>query len=292
MGLKVLLTQKSTGLDRRGEYVRKCVQSGGLNAANLESLQRSHDEHVETFSELQALLHEAGVHVVRVGGGRYWPDSSEFDAVIAVGGDGTVLESSHHIDQSMTPLIGVRSSAGSVGYLCAYSGKKELPLMIRDLEAKSFSTVLVARMQAHVFHVDKQHRVTTSPTLNDFLFCNANPAATSRYRMKVGVEEESHKSSGVWLAGPAGSTAAIHAAGGTPVTLDSGKFQYRVRELIQSTSRDLKLGSGFFDPEQIMIQNECSKAVLVPDGVIEPIKLRFGDQIQFELAESLKLVVS
>ena len=67
------------------------------------------------------------------------------------------------------------------------------------------------------------------PALNDVLVAHVQPAATSRYRLTLGRRSEEHRSSGLWVATAAGSTAGIRSAGGRPMPLTSRRIQFRAR---------------------------------------------------------------
>ena len=132
-----------------------------------------------------------------------------------------------------------------------------------------------------------------SPILNDFLYANCTPAETTSYRISLGDQRERHKSSGIWIATAAGSTAAINAAGGVRQKIDESLFQFYVREPYtppDKPSYDIK--SGMFDPEKnyILIENFSENAVLALDGQHGHVSLGFGDTISFRRAMDLCLI--
>ena len=67
--------------------------------------------------------------------------------------------------------------------------------------------------------------------LNDVLIAHQHPAATSRYLVRLGRISETHRSSGLWVSTPAGSTAGIRSSGGAVLPLRSRRLQFRAREL-------------------------------------------------------------
>ena len=69
-----------------------------------------------------------------------------------------------------------------------------------------------------------------SRVLNDVLFSHPIPAATTRYAIRRDGRAEEQRSSGVWIATAAGSTAAIHSAGGKILPITSQRLQFVVRE--------------------------------------------------------------
>ncbi len=290
--MRVLMSCKVTNLDLHGEAIKAKIAHGHLAPAHLGHLQEDHDHHFRCRDLLQKSLKQQGVEVLEVRRGMYWPDMKEIDAVITVGGDGTLLEASHHIRSSDVPLIGLRSSPMSVGFLC-YTAVEGLEAMVQQLVQQQLPHILTPRLQASILRMDSGFETTTVPILNDLLYTNNSPAATTRYSLRVNDKEEIQRSSGLWLATPAGSTGAIYAAGGKQVSVRSGKYQFFVRELhrIGDESRN-SLHQGYFDPEvdTLLIENHCMKAMLALDGHQGTIDLAYGDQITLQRSIPLRLV--
>ena len=290
--MHVLVSCKTTNLDVHGESIRRKISSGLLSESHLERLQEDHRQHHASLETLLRELEKHNISYVEVGRGLYWPDLSGVDGVITLGGDGTVLEASHHISDENIPVLGVRSSDMSVGFLCSCKGDG-IPGMIQKLATGQFQTREVSRLEAKVRFTDTGGEMTTEPILNDFLYTNKNPAATTRYKVMLGDTHEVHKSSGIWLSTAAGSTAAISAAGGTPVDFYRDDFQFLVREpYTPPSSSKYKIASGFFDPDKtdLIIENHCDQAVLALDGQRGSVSLNFGDTLKFSRAEPLHLI--
>jgi NAD+ kinase len=215
----------------------------------------------------------------------------QFDAVVAVGGDGTVLEASHHVDNGRTPILGLRSSPQSIGHLCAYD-KAEIPSLLEDIVEHKLQFIAAHRLRGVIHSLVSNSEIYTRSILNDFLFCNANPAATTRYRISLGAATERQMSSGIWLSAPAGSSAAIQSAGGIPLGLGDTRFQFKVRELYDPPGQKLKITGEIFDPDQdfFVIESLNESAILAPDGHQNPYHVGYGDRITFQRAAPLCLV--
>lgn len=153
--------------------------------------------------------------------------------VVSLGGDGTLLHASHYVG-GVFRLIGVNSAPGrSQGFLCA-----ALP----DTFAQTLDRSLC---DSDYFEVVPRLCVSLSSgevlplALNDVLLCHSHPAATSRYLIGVlhpgedcsPSDMEIHKSSGVWIASPAGSTAAVRSHGFSALDVTENRFILAVREL-------------------------------------------------------------
>ncbi len=290
--MNVLVVSKKTNLELHGEIIRKRVQSGQIDPGYFQLLESTHDEHYRCLNELYILLKRYKIDYAIINRGFFWPDLDEVSAVITVGGDGTVLEASHHILDSRPLLVGVRSSSTSVGKLC-HCALDGLESMVQQLAAHTLQPLLVSRLRACVLSADSGKVKETEPVLNDFLYANASPAATTRYKINFENRQEEHRSSGAWVSTACGSTAAIHAAGAKPMELTSPICQFKVRELYDSTSKDphQTLDLGAFDPDtqSLQIENLSEKAILACDGLHGIMRLGFGDRVHFERGPNLRL---
>ena len=198
--------------------------------------------------------------------------------VISVGGDGTLLAASHWVTGAA--LLGVNSAPrSSVGYLTS----TRRATLARDLRRIAKGELLphpVARVEAEL----EGRRLP--PALNDVLVAHQQPAATSRYRLHLGRQAEDHRSSGLWVSSPAGSTAGIRSAGGIPMPLDVRRLQFRARELYRVHGRDAALASGFVEEGQALVVESAMEAGwLYFDGSRLPFRFPFGARATFRVAE-------
>jgi NAD+ kinase len=277
--MPVLIVTKPTNLETIGDLVKSRIHEGRLSPNTLQDMQQAHDEHYRTLEELEQLLQGYAIEYYKVSRTKAWPNRGPFDAIFTVGGDGTLLAASHGV-LSQTPLVGIRSSDSSVGYLCA-ADRRQLPQLIQSFTKQELKTLLCSRMVAEIDTGDDATDRVTYPVLNDFLFANVNPAATTRYELQWRGNREMQKSSGLWIATATGSSAGVHAAGGLVMGREDRRFQFRVRELYRGEGRDFALTHGFFDADQepLVIVNYSGKAMLAMDGQRGAIHLRYGDRI-------------
>ena len=269
----ILLVRKTTNFEWYGAYIQEQVNQGHMPATDLDRLKLAHQEHYQSLDKLRASLTTAGISFDEMSRETPWPSSQKYGIVMTVGGDGTLLSSSHNISDE-TIAIGVRSSATSVGWLCAcdVSGIDQL---VSQIKSHSLFVVKASRIQAEITRVATGSKQKTLPVLNDLLFCNTSPAATTRYRLHLGDGMEGQKSSGIWVATATGSTAAINAAGGATMPIESKEFQYCVREVMRSGAPKYSLVGGIYDPDKttLSIENRNENGMLALDGqhgVIEP----------------------
>ena len=288
--MTVLVIRKPTNLEQHGDLVRSQAQTGGLGTSQLDILSQAHDEHYECLDEVRKQLNQLSIPFVEIQRGDMRP-TGDFKAIISVGGDGTLLSASHSVD-SDTPIIGIRSSQSSVGYLCA-GGIKEVEDIFKAHLSGSLRFQDRHRIKAKVFKAEDRSEISTFPVLNDFLYTNANPASTTRYRVTFNGKTEAHKSSGLWIATATGCTAAISAAGGQLLEVTDDRLQFVVRELYRFDNQTNEITSGFFDgsTQKLDIENYCANGILALDGERGVIRLKFGDRISFERASPIKLAV-
>lgn len=292
-----LIVTKSSNLERIGDKVKARVDRGLIPSFIYDNFIIAHDQHYGAIQALKDELDRHGVPFVEASRSDKIKGVADdrFDAVFSVGGDGTLLAATDQVGGSI-PIIGIKSSDTSIGYLCT-ADRHRIPAVVAAYCAGSLDYTPRPRMVAHI-HCDdpKVPTQTTVPVLNDFLFANSHPAATSRYVLQVGEVTEEHKSSGIWLATPAGSTAGVMAAGGTPQHSVTGQFQYLVREMYAGDEVKRTLTGGTFVPgtDPIVITNLNPEGLLALDGSKITYDLPLGAVVTFApcppatIAERLK----
>lgn len=165
--------------------------------------------------------------------------------VISLGGDGTLLHASHHVGGDVR-LLGINSSPQhSVGHMC-FTKPSDLEQKLDQALEQVDQTSVFSRLRVQLL-LDPQ---ALPLALNDVLFCNRHPAATSRYRISVqnqlqqakGYEQsENHVSSGVWIATSAGRTAAIASYGFEEVPMTSSRVFVATREPYSPPGKSLEM---------------------------------------------------
>lgn len=191
--------------------------------AAYETLSASAGRQAEAGRAVERALESLGVEVRGMCRTEFEHVDADTHLVVAVGGDGTVLDVSHKVIDH--PLVGINSDPGrSVGYFCAGNAESAREVFARVLAGRARRTLL------HRIAISVSGEAYAFPCMNDLLVTNRNPAMMSRYVMSAGGRSETHASSGVWISTPAGSTAGIRSAGGTVMPLDGALIQYLVRE--------------------------------------------------------------
>ena len=198
--------------------------------------------------------------------------------VVTVGGDGTLLATSHWVTRA--GLLGVNSAPkSSVGYLTS----TRRTTVARDLARIAKGDLLPQAVSRVEVELDGKRLL---PALNDVLVTHQQPAATSRYRLRLGRRAEEHRSSGLWVSTPTGSTAGIRSAGGQPMSLGEHRLQFRARELYRVKGRSAALESGFVEEGQTLeVESAMQEGWLFIDGARLATRFPFGARATFRVAE-------
>lgn len=306
----VVIVQKQTALER---YTRRPLNIDffeylGKAGEDVEGLVEAHDEHVRTRELLISILNKQAVSFEimnldelqdkrrsyfsdTIPGSGFHPKKS---LVISLGGDGTLLHASHYVGDDVC-LLGVNSCPEhSVGHLCAAS-PDTLEQVIQDFFSGRAPIQKIRRLKVALPGLQ-----TLPLGLNDVLFANRHPGATCRYQLSikgVGQEEaiisERHLSSGVWIASPAGSTAAISSYGLPRLPLHSEKFLMAVREAYLPPGRTLELKKRELDGNTELVELFCRirQGIVCVDGADSCVYLGFGDTIEVSSPKSCSLLL-
>ena len=239
-------------------------------------------EHERTLATVEETLARYGVSPLQVSvdalDARARRAIAAASLVISVGGDGTLLSASHWVTGAA--LLGVNSAPrSSVGHL-ALARRSNFPRIMAHIARGALAPFPVARLATRL---DGR---PLPPALNDVLVADARPAATSRYTLHLGRRAAEHRSSGLWVATAAGSTAGIRSAGGRPMPLTSRRLQFRARELYRPPGRPVALASGFVPPDQeLVVESAMSTGRLFLDGARLAKRFPFGARAVFRVAE-------
>ena len=289
---RVLLVTKTSVWDWHGRWYQSQFQKGALPEWDYNRIKLAHAEHMDSVVKTRDVLKAHRIEFREVNVDQEdWSTDDDTEFMLTLGGDGTLLSASHRVHSQSLTMVGVRSSGTSVGYLCA-GGIDSIDAIASTIsQGEDFKVCEASRLRAEILPADGSQARYTPPALNDFLYSNANPAATTRYRMSLGDRVEEHKSSGLWVSTALGSTAGIYAAGGVVMPRQDQSFQYVVRELYRAPGRNFYLVNGFFNPDEktMTIENRCEQAIIAADGNHAVMKVEWGDRVKFLRAPSIRI---
>lgn len=149
--------------------------------------------------------------------------TSGVDAVVVVGGDGTLLRASHLIEA--TPVLHVSSNLNVNEAFFARATTKDVGRKIRLITKGKYKLLPLMRLEATL-----NGKKLPFKALNEVYAGSKEPYHTARYRLIIGNRKEEQKSSGILISTPAGSHAWARSAGGKTLPLTAKKAQYIVRE--------------------------------------------------------------
>ena len=290
------MTKKSLSAQRKIKkvylvYKRSIYQKFFIEEKNVKIQQLLKDKHfsVESLIDIHH-VHDRSVQLIQKELQRLKIDTqtesrhdlshfNEIDLIITVGGDGTFLRTAHYVDDEL--ILPINSDPKqSVGALCTISAKHFRKKMHELLLGRSHIKKIP------LMQIRRNGKKIASEAVNDVLFTNTSPAATSRYYLQHGDVIEEHKSSGVWIATATGSTAAISAAGGRPMPPDDTRLQFATREPYQGTFNPYRLIHGYVEKgDKLTIVNKMIQAKIFIDGPTNSFDLDFGDKIEFSLSK-------
>lgn len=215
--------------------------------------------HKETLKDVVRFLEETGLRF-RVIDRNKLNKRLRCDLIITVGGDGTALAASHFAGD--IPLFGINSAPQtSTGFFCP-AKPETFRKYLKGIFAGKRKPAVLPRLEVRINRAKLPY-----PALNDMLFACRLQGETARYRIGIGKKWEEQKSSGVWVATGAGSTAAIYSAGGKKDLPFSKKIQYLVREPFHYPKNNYRLLRGFLGPgRQISLVSEMRSGMIFIDG--------------------------
>ena len=273
---KVLVLHKKTTYQIQAEDYRESRFLKLLKEKNkvVERVELAHDEHLETLKVVCDELDKRSIDYRLIARSELDHYIKDIDMMISVGGDGTFLDASHSLDK--IPLLGVNSSrSSSFGHFCVSDLDSFAGYMDKIIEG-SFQSVPILRLR-----LELNGEVLPQRALNEILVAHTSPAATSRYFIELEDIKEEHRSSGVLVGSPAGSTGTLRSAGAKVQAIDDVKYQFWVREPNERPSDNWKLISGLVDKSKVLtLTSQMRTGAIFVDGphIVYPFAL--GDKIK------------
>jgi NAD+ kinase len=225
-------------------YSQLKLQGNAPVALRWERLKNRYMKHKGCVDEVCSILDNIGVKYTRIGREELHRGSIlGRDLIIAVGGDGTILNTQSFLDDEV-PVLGVNSdptsltentelkkvderrSRGALAGTSSHTLHEDLPrILMGDVQYRTRSRIRCLVRSAYT-------ETRLPPALNDILVTSPSPADVSRFRLAkckgnsipsyspIYAPDETYAlnvwSSGIWLSTATGSTAAMNSAGAFP----------------------------------------------------------------------------
>ena len=193
----VLLSTKQTAW----EYLKNEHENPAdvIPKEELDAIKKGHDAHYTALEHIRKILEKLGISYQRV----YQPYAAfdEFkgrDLVIAIGGDGTILNTAHFI-LDKTPVLTVKSEPKSVGGLCTIN-YTQFEEAMKNILADKFKIEKWTRIEGKMGN-------KTDLALNEILIYSKYRSGAARYEIEFNGNKESHLSSGLIITTGSGSAA-------------------------------------------------------------------------------------
>jgi len=276
---KILLIYKKSAysiyfLERRIKLAKKEI-------ANLKNemvrFKKAHDEHYSTVEHVEKVLKKYGLRYDKRTRGAAIP-YKRYDLIVTLGGDGSFLEAAKNVKDQV--MLGVNSAPSfSIGKLCMVNRANFERIVQRIIKGR-YTVCQWPRLR---LKVDNHARAIDC--VNDCLIAHSNPAAVSRYRLKIGRIKEEQRNSGLWISTAAGSSGAIKSAGGKVYGPEERLIQYMPRELYYGFSKSYKLKGGVLRKQnKIIVTSLMHKGMIFADGMHINLKFPFNAKLTVTLS--------
>lgn len=210
------------------------------------------------------------------------------DLILAVGGDGSFLRTSHFIFDK-TPIFGVNSDPKFKEGFFMSATKKDFGKKIKKILKGKYKIKKLHRLEAYI-----GNKRISELALNEFYIASKKQHHTARYFLTLKGKKERQKSSGVLISTAAGSNAWIKSAGGKILPLNSDKFEYLVREpYCRKVSAKCNLINGILNKnEKIEVIFEVGNGVLIVDSLSKEHSFKAGQRIMIKMSKNPLYLVS
>ena len=235
-------------------------------------LKEAHEDHYQTLHQVLKILDFSKLNYKKYRRGQRI-NYDVFDFVITIGGDGTFLEAARHLDRQV--ILGVNSSPRySVGRYCQAT-RANFFSIFKKIQKRQIKIRYLNRLR---IKFKENHR--TLDALNDILVCHRNPAAMSRYYLKIDNRLEKQRGSGLWISTATGSSGAILSARGRKIFGFKKSLQYQPRELHAFKGRGYDLTGGILSHKtKIMITSLMHQGIIYTDGEHVYAPFPYGTEI-------------
>jgi len=279
---RAVIVVKETYLDQvRAAGDQQQLSEIAAKKPGLELVEESHEQHERCIALVTEALMEHGImldtihrnsetlkdHLVGV----------PVDLVVTIGGDGTLLRASHEVVGDIA-VIGVNSApVTSFGHYCCTDGPG-FSSVLASIISGAFQPSRLLRLNLAIDGV-----AVPEPVLNEVLVAHKHPAGTSRYYLTLGGKVIQHKSSGLIVAAPAGSTGFLRSEGGIILPITSRQYTFVERAPFLKIGEAAAMKTGVVDgTDKLKIVSQMQDGKLFIDG----------DHIEYDFPRGAVLTVT
>ncbi|XP_052179098.1 NADH kinase isoform X2 [Diospyros lotus] len=284
-----------TSLQQHGDGISRTV-----NTKVLSFMEKRYQVHKDAVNFCQDILQKKNVEWQAILCSNLSQPIHDVDLVVTVGGDGTLLQASRFMDDSV-PVLGVNSdptqteeveefsndfdARRSTGYLCAATVRNFKQYWFQILDNILEGHIIPSKLSRMSIYVNSE--LLSVNALNDALIAHPCPAAVTWFSFRIRKDGQpcspmvNCKSSGLRVSTAAGSTAAMLSAGGFAMPIVSKDLQYMVREPMLPRAATASLLHGIVRCDESMSIGWFSEeGMIYIDGSQVVYSVRHGDTIE------------
>ena len=201
------------------------------------------------------------------------------DALVVLGGDGTLLRAARAVIQVDVPLLGV--NLGKVGFLSKVEAI-DLEATLAKIVAGEFTIDPRMALEARLLTAGSTEGAAVHHALNDIVIARGALARVTRLDVSIGpTHVATFIADGLVVASPTGSTGYSFSAGGPIVAPDSRNLIVTPIAAYLSTVRSVVVG-----PDQVIrcTVQDAVEAIVSIDGR-EDVPVRVGDVVEVRALE-------
>lgn len=282
----VLVVSKKSFLmevqERNDEAMLELVRKKHKSVARVV---KSHGEHVATLAAVTAELERLGITYKSVTRDLMAAElaTGKWELVITVGGDGSVLDASHHVTD--IPVLGVNSASTSHGHFCL-ARANSFPEVFAKIQGRKLTPLKLLRLEVEI-----DGKVLPELALNEVLVVDATIGDPTRTILTIDNIEEELKSDGLFIGTACGSTGWMKSYGATVVPIQDRKIQFLHRGLIEMPGQLFRLASGFHCVEgDIVAVSQMTNGLVHVDGKHHVYSFRRGSELRIRRSSSDALI--
>ena len=251
------------------------------------------DENLLLTSKVERYIAEHGGKSLRITGqeGNYaehipvrMPDGSEFDCVIALGGDGTILKVSRDLRRWKLPIVGV--NLGTLGFLAEIEPEQIYPVLDRLLQ-DDYEVEERMNICGSIYKKGQKEPLHTDVALNDIVVSRAGFSRVIGLRVYVnGRVMDNYEADGLIVSTPTGSTGYNLSAGGPIVSPRTNVMIITPISPHSLTSKSIVLGNTDEIVVEVLKMRKAQEEEAIVNFDGQPgTQLSAGDRIVIHKAE-------
>jgi NAD kinase len=283
-GATLLVVLKETMTSRADARMQALMKQSSRGTADEREKEI---EHVKTVESVLGYFDRAGVKYDTASVSAMPANVNSYTSgIVTLGGDGTFLGTAGHV--SNVSMLGVRSTLGSVAKF-SLADRETFPKLMDDILSGKAQPLRLLRLKATLRRMELDAKgvicprevVIEQPVLNELFISHIVPAATTKYIVEHGAQNEPHDSSGIWIATPSGCTGGARSAGGTKMPVAARKFEYVAQSLyIRPDRPEYKMPHGIVDgTESLKIISRMENGKLYLDGQYRQYDFNVDDEL-------------